>query len=117
MLRRSLLWRNIPQHTRRRENLKAHQSILNPWGPLSSVSFVLQIRIFNTLAGVLFLAAGAVALQNWREFRNNMKGKHEDADKEKAGVFLLTTGTLCLVNSLLYLADVAVSVHSTLSSP
>jgi hypothetical protein len=61
--------------------------------------------------------AGTVALQNWREFKNDMKGKQEDADKQKAAVFLLTTGALCLLNSLLYLTDVAISVHSTLSSP
>jgi hypothetical protein len=32
-------------------------------------------------------------------------------------LFLLTTGVLCLVNSLFYLIDVAISVHSTLSPP
>jgi hypothetical protein len=45
-----------------------------------------------------------------------MRGKQEDVDKQKAAVFLLTTGVLCLVNSVFYLLDVAVSVHSTLSS-
>jgi hypothetical protein len=58
-----------------------------------------------------------VALQNWRGFVTDMKGKPEDPDKRNAAVFLLTTGVLCLVNSLLYLIDVAISVHSTLSSP
>jgi hypothetical protein len=77
----------------------------------------LQIRIFNTLAGILFLVGGTVALQNWRGFVTDMRGKPDDADKQNAAVFLLTTGVLCLVNSLLYLIDVAISVHSTLSSP
>jgi hypothetical protein len=68
------------------------------------------------LAGVLFLVAGSVALQNWRQFTNDMKGKQDD-DKQKSAVFLMTTGILCLVNTLLYLTDVAISVHTTLSSP
>jgi hypothetical protein len=46
-----------------------------------------------------------------------MKGKVEDADSQKAAMFLLTTGILCLVNSMIYLMDVATSVHSALSSP
>ncbi|KDR10073.1 hypothetical protein L798_15310 [Zootermopsis nevadensis] len=92
--------------------------------PVILISYVLGhrmpeilIRIFNTLAGILFLVAGTVALQNWRKFKHDMKGKEEDADKQTAAVFLLTTGALCLVNSMLYLTDVAVSVHFTLSSP
>jgi hypothetical protein len=76
----------------------------------------LQIRIFNTLAGILFLVGGTVALQNWRTFVTAMRGKPEDTDKQNAAVFLLTTGVLCLVNSMLYLIDVAISVHSALSS-
>ncbi|PNF27967.1 hypothetical protein B7P43_G16436 [Cryptotermes secundus] len=92
--------------------------------PVILISYVLGhrmpeilIRIFNTLAGILFLVGGAVALQNWRGFVADMKGKPEDSDKRNAAVFLLTTGVLCLVNSLFYLIDVAISVHSTLSSP
>jgi hypothetical protein len=77
---------------------------------------VLQIRIFNTLGGILFLVAGTVALLQWRDFRSDMKGKQDDVDKQKEAVFLLTTGVLCLVNSMFYLFDVAISVHSTLSS-
>jgi membrane protein implicated in regulation of membrane protease activity len=77
---------------------------------------MLQIRIFNTLGGILFLVAGTVALLQWRDFRSDMKGKQDDVDKQKAAVFLLTTGVLCLANSMFYIFDVAISVHSTLSS-
>jgi len=77
---------------------------------------VLQIRIFNTLGGILFLVAGTVALLQWRDFRSDMKGKQDDIVKQKEAVFLLTTGVLCLINSIFYLFDVAISVHSALSS-
>jgi hypothetical protein len=77
---------------------------------------VLQIRIFNTLGGILFLVAGTVALLQWRDFRSHIIGKQEDDEKQKAGVFLLTTGVLCLFNSMFYLFDVAISVHSSMSS-
>jgi hypothetical protein len=77
---------------------------------------MLQIRIFNTLGGILFLVAGTVALLQWRDFRSDMKGEQYNVEKQKAAVFLLTTGVLCLVNSVFYLFDVAISVHSTLSA-
>ncbi|PSN29694.1 hypothetical protein C0J52_27411 [Blattella germanica] len=65
----------------------------------------LIIRIFNTLAGMLFLAAGLFALQNWRnQIALESDKTSELEDKEK--VFLLATGLLCLVNTVLYLADV-----------
>jgi hypothetical protein len=73
---------------------------------------VLQIRIFNTLGGILFLVAGTVALLQWRDFRSDIKDKQDDVDKQKEAVFLLTTGVLCLVNAMFYLFDVAISVHS-----
>ncbi|PSN58249.1 hypothetical protein C0J52_00179 [Blattella germanica] len=58
----------------------------------------LIIRIFNTLAGMLFLAAGLFALQNWRnQIALESDKTSELEDKEK--VFLLATGLLCLVNT------------------
>jgi tellurite resistance protein TehA-like permease len=91
--------------------------------PVILISYVLGhrmpeilIRIFNTLGGILFLVAGTVALLKWRDFRSNLQGKEDNVDKQNEAVFLLTTGVLCLVNSILYLFDVAISVHSALSS-
>jgi hypothetical protein len=83
---------------------------------LSPLSPVLQIRVFNTLGCILFLVAGTMALVEWRDIKCDMKCKQEDVNKQKAAVFLPATGVLCLVNSVFYLLDVAISVHSTLSS-
>ncbi|KAJ4444517.1 hypothetical protein ANN_06311 [Periplaneta americana] len=77
---------------------------------------LLQVRIFNTLGGILFLMAGIVALMDWRSYRDKHSGRSE-YNEVKAAMFLLATGVLCLANSLIYLADVARSVHTYLAEP
>ncbi|XP_069685008.1 protein snakeskin-like [Periplaneta americana] len=91
--------------------------------PVILISYVLGhrmpevlVRIFNTLGGILFLMAGIVALMDWRSYRDKHSGRSE-YNEVKAAMFLLATGVLCLANSLIYLADVARSVHTYLAEP
>ncbi|PNF27962.1 hypothetical protein B7P43_G16435 [Cryptotermes secundus] len=92
----------------------------------------LIVRIFNTLGGILFLVAGVVALEGYSFYLVTYKlqldnyssmddieaGDEEDSTEtlDRQGVFLLVSGILCLLNSLLYFIDVGWSVYITLSS-
>jgi hypothetical protein len=90
------------------------------------------VRIFNILAGILFLVAGAVALEgysfylvtyklqldNYLNRDDNETGEEEDSIRtfNRQGAFLLASGILCLLNSVFYFSDVGWSIYTTLSS-
>ncbi|KAJ9588525.1 hypothetical protein L9F63_018107 [Diploptera punctata] len=91
----------------------------------------LLIRIFNILGGILFMVAGAVALKSYQVYTTtydieSQNIKYQELDKTETeirsmvlirqGVFLLASAILCLINSALYFADVAWSIHNTLAS-
>ncbi|KDR10072.1 uncharacterized protein LOC110838271 [Zootermopsis nevadensis] len=92
----------------------------------------LIVRIFNTLAGILFLVAGVVALDGYSFYLVTYKLQldnystrddietHDDEDSSKTldrqGAFLLASGILCIINSLFYFLDIGWSVYTTLSS-
>ncbi|XP_069685006.1 uncharacterized protein [Periplaneta americana] len=89
----------------------------------------LMIRVFNTLAGILFLVAGVVIMQGYKlhtlvvQFQDYDDVNTEDEilqydgdETKKNGVFLLASGILCFANCIIYFADVAWSVHTTLAN-
>jgi hypothetical protein len=94
--------------------------------------FSSQVRIFNTLGGILFLVAGVVALEGYSFYLVTYKlqldnyssrddietGDDEDSTEtlNRQGAFLLVSGILCLLDSVLYFTDVGWSVYTTLSS-
>jgi hypothetical protein len=84
------------------------------------------------LAGILFLVAGAVALDGYSFYLVTYKlqidnfsstddietedDKNSSETVDRQGAFLLASGILCILNSVLYFLDVGWSVHTTLSS-
>ena len=76
--------------------------------------------------------AGAVALQSHQLYIKSYDLNKENIDSEyyldvdqrdseqrrliRQGVFLLASGILCLINSVLYFSDVVWSIHNTLAS-
>jgi hypothetical protein len=107
--------------------------------PVILISYVLGhrmpeilIRIFNTLGGILFLVAGVVTLESYSFYLVTYKlqldnySNRADAETEeyedsiqvhnRHGDFLLVSGILCLLNSVLYFLDVGWSIYVTLSS-
>jgi hypothetical protein len=92
----------------------------------------LQVRIFNTLAGILFLVAGVVALDGYSFYlvtyklqldnfssRDDIETEGDEESSEtldRQGAFLLASGILCILNSVLYFFDVGWSVYITLSA-
>jgi hypothetical protein len=93
-----------------------------------------QVRIFNALGGILFLVAGVVTLDGYSFYLVTYKLQLdnyeyssrdddetvEDEDKSQTlnrqGAFLLVTGILCILNSMLYFIDVGWSIYVTMSS-
>jgi hypothetical protein len=84
------------------------------------------------LGGILFLVAGAVALDGYTFFLITYKlqldnySSTDDTDTEddedssatldRQGAFLLASGILCILNSVFYFLDVGWSIYTTLSS-
>ncbi|XP_063234724.1 uncharacterized protein LOC134537815 isoform X1 [Bacillus rossius redtenbacheri] len=89
--------------------------VLDRVADVAGRGLLLQIRMFNLLAALLFVVSGAVVINYWVQYRDYWRAQVEEGRLQHwQDRMLLATGVASLANSALYLLDFGHSIRRTL---